>query len=266
MICVSVLAETNRKALRMMERGFALADLVELRIDRIEAPDLTALLGARKGKLVITNRRKKEGGFFGGSEKERVGLLVEAARLGADYVDIEAGTEKGLIGGLAAKTAARGMTTKLIVSRHEFRGTPSWRGLLRRYETCRAFGAEVVKIVTFAHSVHDNLRVLQLIPRALAEGQAIVAFCMGANGRISRVLAPILGSFISYVSLNRGDEAAPGQLTLSEMRRTLRCLTAGGGGFGDPENRKGVLLSSAAVGSQGERQICRPGGIREFPG
>ena len=58
MICVSVLAETNRKALRMMARGFALADMVELRIDRLGAPDLPALVGARKGRLLVTNRRK----------------------------------------------------------------------------------------------------------------------------------------------------------------------------------------------------------------
>jgi len=265
MICVPVLAETNRKALRMMARGFALAEMVELRIDRMGAPDLPALVGARKGILLVTNRRKKEGGFFSGPEKDRVDLLAEAARLGADWVDIEASTGRRLIRDLAAKISGPGGTTKMIVSHHELRGTPPWRALRRRYEACRAFGAPVVKIVTYAEAVEDNLRVLQLIPRSLAEGQAIVAFCMGPQGRISRILAPILGSCISYASLRKGAESAPGQPTVSEMRRTLRCLTAGAGGSGDSETGKGPRPSSKSAGSLGERLICQPGGIRGIP-
>jgi len=122
-----------------------------------------------------------------------------------------------------------------------------------------------VKIVTYADSVEDNFRVLQLIPRSLAEGQAIVAFCMGPQGRISRILAPVLGSCISYASLRKGAESAPGQPTVSEMRRTLRCLTAGVGGFGDSERGTGPRPSSTPVGNLGERRICRPGGIRGIP-
>jgi 3-dehydroquinate dehydratase type I len=265
MICVPVLAETNRKALRMMATGFALADMVELRIDRMGAPDLPALVGARKGILLVTNRRKKEGGFFSGPEKERVDFLAEAARLGSDWVDIEASTGRRLISDLAAKISGQGQTTKMIVSHHELRGTPPWRALRRRYEACRAFGAQVVKIVTYAEAVEDNLRLLQLIPRSLAEGQAIVAFCMGPQGRISRVLAPILGSCISYASLRKGAESAPGQPTVSEMRRTLQCLKAAVGGFADSETGKGPRPSSKSIGSLEERRIRRPGGIRGIP-
>jgi len=266
MICVPVLAETNRKALRMMARGFALADMVELRIDRMGAPDLPALVGARKGILLVTNRRKKEGGFFAGPEKDRVDLLAEAARLGADWVDIEASTGERLIRDLAGKISGPAGNTKMIVSHHELRGTPPWRGLRRRYEACRAFGGHVVKIVTYAQAVEDNLRVLQLIPRSLAEGQAIVAFCMGPQGRISRILAPVLGSCISYASLRKGAESAPGQPTVSEMRRTLRFLKAGVDGFRDPETGKGTCPSSTSVASLGERRIFRPGGIRGIRG
>jgi 3-dehydroquinate dehydratase type I len=265
MICVSVLAETNQKALRRMARGFALADMVELRIDRIPTPDLPALVGARKKKLLVTSRRKEEGGFFAGPEKERVNLLAEAGRLGADYVDIEASTGERLICDLVGKISGPGKTTKMIVSHHELRGTPTWRNLRRRYKACQAFGARVVKIVTYAHSVEDNLRVLRLIPESLAEGQAIVAFCMGPRGRISRLLAPLLGSCISYASLANGAESAPGQLTVAEMRRALRCLTSVVGGPGDPETGKGTGPSSGSASSLGERRICRPGGIRGIP-
>ena len=224
MICVPVMAETNREAMGRMKKGFALAGMVELRIDRIHRPDLSALIGPREGALLVTNRRKKEGGFFEGPERDRVGLLVEAVNRGADFVDIEASTGESLIGRLASEVRRKAGAAKMIVSHHDFERTPSWAGLVRRFNSCRSFGAHAVKIVTYAHSAEDNLRLLRLIPRSLAEGQPIIAFCMGPRGRVSRLLAPVLGSFITYASLRRGAESAPGQWTVTEMRKIMEML------------------------------------------
>jgi 3-dehydroquinate dehydratase type I len=81
-----------------------------------------------------------------------------------------------------------------------------------------------VKIVTYARSAEDNLRLLRIIPRSLAGGQRIIAFCMGPHGRVSRILAPLLGSLITYASLRRGAESAPGQWTVEEMRKMTALL------------------------------------------
>ena len=230
MICVSILAQDRRDGLQKMSKAFAVADVVELRIDRMKAPDLPSLIGAKKGKLIVTNRRKEEGGFFKGNERERVDLLKKAAALGADFVDIEVKTARRLIDGLFAAVAANGGFTNVMVSHHDFRGTPSWKVLVGRLNACRALGADMVKIVTYANSVEDNLRLLQLIPEARGSGQKIVAFCMGPKGRVSRIVAPILGSALSYTSLRKGAETAPGQLTVSEMREALRFIGGGGPG------------------------------------
>jgi len=234
MICVPVMAETNREAMGRMKKGFALAGMVELRIDRIHRPDLSALIGPREGALLVTNRRKKEGGFFEGPERDRVGLLVEAVNRGADFVDIEASTGESLIGRLASEVRRKAGAAKMIVSHHDFERTPSWAGLVRRFNSCRSFGAHAVKIVTYAHSAEDNLRLLRLIPRSLAEGQPIIAFCMGPRGRVSRLLAPVLGSFITYASLRRGAESAPGQWTVAEMRKIMDLLGVENSGFRRP--------------------------------
>lgn len=228
MICVSLLAKNRYDALRSMERAFSVADAVEVRMDRMKAADLPFLIGARRGKLIVTNRRKEEGGFFEGDERNRVTLLKEAAALGADFVDIEASTGRVLIGELAEAVKADGGFTQIMVSSHDFEGTPSWQTLLERLDSCRSLGAHVVKIVTYANTIEDNLRVLQLIPRALGEGQRIVAFCMGPKGRVSRIVSPLFGSTFSYASLRKGTETAPGQLTVSEMREALRLIGGGG--------------------------------------
>jgi len=221
MICVPVMAESSREAVRMMKRGFASAEMVELRLDRISCPSLPALMKVRKGSLLVTNRRREEGGFFEGSEKDRVNLLAQAVNLGAEYVDLEASTGKRWIGHLKSEIEGRGAVTRLVISHHDFQRTPSWNGLVKRLDACRAYGAYAVKIVTFAESVDDNLRLMRLIPRSLAQGQPIIAFCMGPLGRISRLLAPALGSFITYASLRKGAESAPGQFTVAEMREIM---------------------------------------------
>lgn len=224
MICVSIVPATNEEALSMLGRALPLADLVELRIDRIEVPALPMLLYAGVERIVVTNRRRDEGGFFASCEARRLDLLHEAVDLGARFVDIEARTGSRAVGRLVDAIRSRGGKTRLIVSHHDLEGTPSAKALAARLKTCRALGADVVKIVTLANRAEDNLRVLEILPQAREMGQEIIAFCMGERGRLSRVAAPLLGSCWSYASLERGAASAQGQLTVREMRTVLGLL------------------------------------------
>jgi len=225
-ICISIVPGTNEEALSLLARALPWADLVELRIDRIERPDLPLLLHVGKERILVTNRRRDEGGFFASCENRRMKLLREAIDLGARYVDIEARTGAAALGRLGKAIRAKNGKTKLIVSHHDLKGTPSRQTLMKRLKACRALGADIVKIVTLAQKVEDNLRVLDLIPQALGVGQDIIAFCLGAKGRLSRVAAPLLGSCMSYASLEEGAESAPGQLTAQDMKTILGILQA----------------------------------------
>lgn len=224
MICISIVPGTNEEALALLGRALPAADLVELRIDRIEKPDLPMLLYTGKKRILVTNRRRDEGGFFASCENRRMELLREAVALGARFVDIEARTGSAAVGRLGRAIRAKGGKTRLIVSHHDLSGTPSRQTLMKRYKDCRLLGADIVKIVTLANTVEDNLRVLEIIPQAQRMGQDVVAFCMGEKGRLSRVAAPLLGSCIHYASLEEGAESAPGQMTADRMRKILRLL------------------------------------------
>jgi 3-dehydroquinate dehydratase type I len=225
MICASLVAGTMETTLGKMAAGFRRADLLELRIDRIADLDLPMLLKAKKGPVLVTNRRREEGGGFCGTEEERLFLLREAVRLGADYVDLEAATDDRLARRLLAVVAEQGRRTRVIVSFHDFRGTPVERILRQTWRVCREKGGDIVKIVTHARRPEDNLRVLSLIPYSRRRGQDIIAFCMGEQGRISRIMAPLLGSFLAFAALEKGEEAAPGQWTVGEMKQLLKDLT-----------------------------------------
>ena len=225
MICIPIAAARTAEAIEKMERAQPLADLVELRIDRMPDADLRRLIAARRIPVIVTNRSRQEGGGYDGTEWERVALLVEAVRLGADYVDIEAATDPALKAQLSSALA--GGTTRLIASWHDFSGTPPAEFLGTKLAACMADKPAIVKIVTHASTTADCLRLLELIPESLRRGQPIAAFCMGKRGKISRIMAPLLGSVISYASLEPEEASAPGQLTIEEMQTINRIVGRG---------------------------------------
>ncbi|MDP1989898.1 MAG: type I 3-dehydroquinate dehydratase [Syntrophales bacterium] len=225
MICIPIAAATTDSAIEKMESAASLADLIELRIDRIPGADLKRLLAARRTPVIVTNRRREEGGGFTGTEEERVEILKEAVRLGADYVDIETATDSALKAGL--REVIVGTSAKLIVSWHDFSGTPSAETLKAKLTACMADGPAIVKIVTHAGAAVDCLRLLELIPCARQKDQAIIAFCMGRPGKISRVMAPLLGSVFSYAAMEPEEASAPGQLTIHQMKEIYRIMDGG---------------------------------------
>jgi len=76
--------------------------------------------------------------------------------------------------------------------------------------------------VTTAHSPGDNVTMLELIARH--RHLSMVSFAMGPLGMISRVLAPLTGARFVYASLAVGSEAAPGQLTVGDLRSMYETL------------------------------------------
>src|SRR5579862_2270215 len=115
MICAVVRTSTTEEAVAAMaEARRAGADLCELRIDYLRDPDLKAILSAKPLPVLATVRPKWEGGQYEGDEALRFGLLEDACRYGADYVDVEF---------RAFKDFRRG-DARLIVSYHDFEKTP----------------------------------------------------------------------------------------------------------------------------------------------
>jgi 3-dehydroquinate dehydratase type I len=141
-------------------------------------------------------------------------------RHGADFLDLE----------LAADAAwrreiwSRRGSTQIILSWHDFSGTPDAVRLEAVLQEMLAAEGDILKIVTQAQEPSDNLRVLSLIPRAKAAGREIIAFCMGPLGKWSRVVAPYLGSYLTFAPFNKKGASAPGQLTVNELQRLWKML------------------------------------------
>ncbi|MFQ5862182.1 MAG: shikimate dehydrogenase [Candidatus Brocadiales bacterium] len=206
MLCIPITATTTKEALRDMHSASELADLLELRLDYIKAPDVETLIERKPRPVIVTCRPEREGGRFTGPEDKRIALLEKAVDLGAEYVDIE---HDSAVGEFVERAG-----TKVIVSYHNFSETPADTELREIRQRLTDTGAHVVKIVTFAQKITDNLRLFRLLEGART---LTVAFCMGELGQVSRILAPKYGSFLSFASLGKGKESAPGQLSVREL-------------------------------------------------
>jgi 3-dehydroquinate dehydratase type I len=201
-----------------MEQSGPLSDAVELRIDLIENVNLKNLLSHKRCTTIVTNRKKDEGGFFTGTERERLSLLIEAVEMGVDYIDIELSTDDSLIEELRTGIEKCGNKTELIISYHNFACTPPMKALQEIFSDSIRRGARIVKMVTYASAIEDNLTILRLTSHINKTERKIIAFCMGEKGKMSRVMAPFFGSHMSFAALEKGLESAPGQLTVEEMR------------------------------------------------
>jgi 3-dehydroquinate dehydratase/shikimate dehydrogenase len=180
------------------------ADLVELRLDHVERPDVAGALAGRTRPVIVTCRASWEGGAFKGSEDERRTILETSLAGGAEYVDVEAAA--AFTPDLISAHGGR----RIVVSRHDFDAPP--RDVEPAYRHLRSMGAEVTKLAVAVDSLSQLLPLFELADTAT---EPHVLLAMGPAGLTSRVLAARLGNRWTYA----GPGVAPGQVTLDRMRR-----------------------------------------------
>jgi len=220
-IAVTITAETLSRTLALTRRAERYgADYIEVRLDslrRIEG--LETIANSTDLPVIATNRKRSEGGRFKGTERERIETLIEAARRGFDYVDIELSTEN--VGSIAREIRKAG--SKPIISFHNFDGTPpepQLEDILKREIDA---GAYICKLVCSATKIEDNCSLLSFISKVRRRAR-IVCFAMGKLGIPSRILSPLHGSAFTFASIRKGLESATGQLTVSELREIYNLM------------------------------------------
>jgi 3-dehydroquinate dehydratase type I len=221
-ICVPVVEATVNRARSKYQRAARKGLWTEIRLDYLEepAPNLTRLFRTLPGPVIATNRLAAEGGRWRGEEAARLHLLSKALDLGVTGLDLELAADPAW----RRELAARRGKTKLILSWHDFSGTPAAARLDEVLEEMLDTEADIVKLVAMARQPEDNLRLLSLIPRAQARGKDIIAFCMGPWGKWSRLAAPLLGSFLTFAPFSKPGASAPGQVTVNDLKRVWKIM------------------------------------------
>ena len=220
-ICVSIIPKNNVQALGLIEKADeAQADLIEVRLDHFDtSADLSEIAKSTETPLIATNKLIIEHGFFPGNDNQRQLTLLNAAKNGFEYVDVDLSSLKHR----EAIEKLRISGVKTIVSYHNFEGGLGVfeMGQILKQET--ALEASVCKIVTTAKRIEDNLTVLNFVS-TVPNDVKIVCFCMGQHGRISRILSPMFGAAFTFASIDQRNETASGQLTIEEMKSAYNLL------------------------------------------
>jgi 3-dehydroquinate dehydratase/shikimate dehydrogenase len=212
-LCVAIFVEdapqVKRDVAKAAEAG---ADLVELRLDRVADRGI-AQASVEQSFLpcIITCRPKWEGGESGRSDTDRIDLLEFCAVANTRYVDLELETCR-------RTTRIYSWALGTILSSHDFKGRPD-----RLYNIVKEMNenpsGNVNKIVWAARSIRDNLEAFELIK---SRQKPTIALCMGEAGLISRVLAKKFGGHLTYAALETGRGTAPGQISISDMKKLYR--------------------------------------------
>jgi 3-dehydroquinate dehydratase type I len=221
-ICVPVVEATVNRARGKYQRATRKGLWTEIRLDYLEepTPNLQKLFRTLPGPVIATNRLAAEGGRWQGEEADRLKLLAEALALKVTCLDVELAADASF----RRELAARREKTKLILSWHDFTGTPETARLESVLAEMLATDADILKLVTLARQPEDNVRMLSLIPQAKAQGKEIIAFCMGPLGKWSRLAAILMGSFLTFAPFSKSGASAPGQLTVNDLKKMWRTL------------------------------------------
>lgn len=212
--CVSIGEKTPTKIKQVLKIALKKSDYVEVRLDFLkieQIPETLEIIKKDLNKIVCTLRPKTEGGKFPGNEKERIAILKLIAEYSPFLLDVEYNTLKK---DTSLVKYLKSTNTKLLVSWHDFKKTPSTAELKKKLNQMSKFSSNV-KIVSTAKSTKDSTRMLELYSKKGKNN--LISFAMGDFGRISRILCLYLGSPYTYVSL--GKAIAPGQFSVDEIKK-----------------------------------------------
>ncbi|MFT4076081.1 MAG: type I 3-dehydroquinate dehydratase [Asticcacaulis sp.] len=208
------------------------ADVIEFRIDYLDiatsAPDLITLgrqVAAASGNkpIILTFRTKAEGGATAISDTDYGALmdkLIEARF--ADMVDVEMFRDEAVVRAIVAKAHAAGQ--KVVMSNHDFGGTPDTAELVSRLRRQDALGADVLKIAVMPHDAGDVLKLLDATwqMRSTYTDKPLLTMSMGGTGVITRLSGETFGSAMTFGMM--GTASAPGQIDVGQLQQTLDIL------------------------------------------
>ncbi len=215
MICVTIACGSHT---RMIHEHHALVadgvQLVELRLDFLRrAPELQRLIPDRPSAVVVTARRKEDGGLWRESEEKRLTLLRSAIAHGPEFVDLELD--------IADKIPPYGETRR-IISFHDMEKTPEDLDALHREMSTKS--PYFIKIAVTPKTVDDMFRFMRFIRKKNikakntgSKGVRVIGMCMGEMGKATRILAKKFGMPFTYSTFSRERIIAPGMLVYKDL-------------------------------------------------
>ncbi|WP_031497200.1 shikimate dehydrogenase [Bryobacter aggregatus] len=219
-VCIALGLPTVEKLLDQAEKEVAAGEqFLEFRLDYLTKPEaglkaITAFTQKHPDvSLLVTCRRHQNHGKYNGVIDDQMKILDAAIDAGAHAIDVEVET--------AEKTIARCEQLRakahLIVSWHNYEGTPPLEPVLRRM---MKVPADAYKVVTTARKPSDASKVLAL--QKAHPKVPMILLAMGEVGFATRVLCNSHGGIYTYAAPNAVEGTAAGQVGARLLRQLYR--------------------------------------------
>ena len=170
-----------------------------------------------KTVLLFTWRTEREGGSSPEEDICYREILTAALKSGSvDLIDIELRHPDSN----RIREEARQKKIPVILSEHDFHGTPGEEEILRSLKEMEINGADIAKIAVMPSSVQDVRRLTHAAKEAFSFFHIpMIAIAMGEYGKETRIKAEEIGSCLTFGSV--GEESAPGQIPARELHKLL---------------------------------------------
>lgn len=206
MICVEIAQSSHSLAFVDMLNAGSQCDLIEVRLDRFtKSPHINSLIEAAPKPVIVSCRRREDGGDWDGNETTRLTLLRQAVLDKADYVEIELD---------CADQVRRYGQTKRVISYTNTAEVPD--DIEEIYAKACRTDPDVVKLTLPARTPQEAWPLIKIV----AKGQKpTVAVGWGRNGVMLNVLGRRYKAPWTYAALEKGMETYPGMPSIRELEQ-----------------------------------------------
>ena len=207
-LVVSIMPRSLEEAQQLDSSRYEDADVIEWRADFLEKSEILTVAPAVFEKFA--------GREIELTNEEYVGILKDIQSIyHPDYIDFEYYSHREVFEEMLE-------FSNLVLSYHNFQETPE--NMMEILSELTSFSPKLVKVSVMAHNEQDVLDLMNYTRgfKTLNPEQEYVTISMGKVGKISRLTADLTGSSWSYARV--GDESAPGQIPLENMRRIRELL------------------------------------------
>jgi 3-dehydroquinate dehydratase/shikimate dehydrogenase len=211
MICITV-APTSRTLAKVdILNAMRYADIVEVALDHlVKEPDVKDLIEGWDKPIIISCRRKEDGGQWDGSEADRLMLLRQAIVAGPDYIELDLE--------IASRVPRFGKTQRVICFTSMDRPLKDIDSI---FDEAAQAQADVVKFCWPTPTLDDAWPLLAAVSQK--RRLPIVGLGLGRADLTFSLLGRKYGSPWIYAALERGMEAFSGQATVFELDETYHC-------------------------------------------
>ena len=188
----------------------------QLELDSIDFQEaIKTISSAVEAPLLMACRSQKQGGFYPGSEEERLSVLEAAIASKPSWIDLEVDINSSKREDLVKLT---GKDTQVLASLHSLDGVPSASEISQDVMDAQGMG-DLVKVCYHTNDRKDALRIFESALQLKTSDANFSLMGLGPGGDWGRIHAPVLGQALVFATTESGWHLAQqGRINASDLR------------------------------------------------